>query len=218
MSTYALNAAIRSEIGKKAQALRSQRLIPGIVYGNNVKNQPVEVGCSEFEKVYAHAGGSNLVNLCIDNTDAVAVLIHDVQRGVRINEILHVDFYQVDMSKKLNTRIPLKFIGESKAVKGLGGILIKSATHLDVTCLPQDLVSEIVVDISKLDAFDTSIKIGDIDIPAGIEVSANASDIVAIATAPLSEDEIKKSLEGKPEENIEAVKVEERGKKEQKEE
>lgn len=217
MSLYTLQAKTRKKLGRQASEVRAEGLIPAVVYGNKVENQILSVPRSEFEKVYAHAGASNLVDLVIEGASQVPVLIHDVQRDPRINKVVHVDFYQVNMAEKLNAHLPLKFIGESKAVKGLGGILIKNFSHIEVRCLPQDLVPEIAVDISCLQTFEDSIKIKDLPIPVGIEVIATPTAIVASVSAPLTEDELKKTLEGKPEANIEDVKVEEKGKKEDKE-
>ncbi len=218
MSLYTLQAKTRTKLGKQASQVRLERLIPAVVYGNKVENQVLTVSRSEFEKIYTNAGASNLVDLVIEGASQVPVLIHDVQRDPRLNEVIHVDFYQVNMAEKLTAHIPLKFIGESKAVKGLGGILIKNFAHIEVRCLPQDLVPEIIVDISALQTFEDNIKIKDLAVPASIEVMTTPGAIVATVTAPLTDDELKKSLEGKPEANVEDVKVEEKGKKEDKEE
>ena len=218
MSLYTLHATLRTHTGKHAAHIREQSLIPGVVYGNKVENKILSVRRSEFEKVYTGAGASNLLDLVIEDGSQVPVLIHDVQRDPRINEVVHIDFYQVNMAEKLNANLPLKFIGESKAVKGLGGILIKNFSHIEVHCLPQDLVPEIIVDISVLQTFEDTIKIKDLTVPSGIEVLVTPTAIVATVTAPLTDEELKKSLEGKPETNIEDVKVEEKGKKEEKEE
>lgn len=217
MSLYTLHAQNRTKTGKLVSEIREKQLIPGVVYGNKVLNQIVSVPRSEFEKVYAGAGASNLVDLVIEDATQVPVLIHDVQRDPRINNVVHVDFYQVNMAEKLNAHLPLKFVGESKAVKGLGGILVKNYSHIEVRCLPKDLIPEIVVDISILQSFEDIIKIKDLAVPSEIEILADTESIVATVTPPLSEEELKKSLEGKPEANIEDVKVEEKGKKEDKE-
>ncbi|MBI4272251.1 50S ribosomal protein L25 [Candidatus Uhrbacteria bacterium] len=218
MSLYSLQAKTRNKLGKHASQVRIERLIPAVVYGNKVENQVLTVSRSEFEKVYAGAGASNLVDLIVEGGSELPVLIHDVQRDPRINEVIHIDFYQVNMAEKLSAHLPLKFIGESKAVKGLGGILIKNFSHIEVRCLPKDLVPEIIVDIGVLHTFEDVIKIKDLAVPDRIEVLATPTAIVATVTAPLTDEELKKSLEGKPEANVEDVKVEEKGKKEEKEE
>ncbi len=217
MASHTLTAQTRAITGKYCRELINNRRIPSILYGKKVNNQNVSVARSEFEKVYASAGASSIVNLAIEDNTSVPVLIHDVARDPRSNSIIHIDFYQVNMMEKLTAHIPLKFAGESKAVKELGGILMKNIKNLEVKCLPKDLVSEIVVDIAMLETFNDSIKIKDLSIPSGIEVIANPESIVTAVSSPMSEEELKKSLEGKPAEDVEAVKVEEKGKKEDEE-
>ena len=217
MQNHTLNATLREQTGKNVATLREKRLIPAVLYGNKVQNQNLTVPRSEFEKTYKAAGASSLVSLVVGEQTPVMVLIQDVQRDPRVNEVQHIDFYQVNMAEKLTAQVQFKFIGESKAVKTLGGILLKNATQVEVRCLPKDLVHEIEVDISGLQTFDDVITIKDITIPAGIEILDDVSNIVVSVTPPVSEEELKRSLEGKPEENVEAVKVEEKGKKEEEE-
>ena len=93
------------------------------------------------------------------------------------------------MSKKLSTEIPLEFVGESKAVKELSALLNKSIDFVSVECLPQDLVNEIEVDISSLEAIGDSIQIKDLVLPPGIKVLNNPDDAVASVSEPQVEEE-----------------------------
>ncbi|MBI2483657.1 50S ribosomal protein L25 [Candidatus Uhrbacteria bacterium] len=215
MATYSLNAEKRTVTGKSVQALREQRFIPGILYGNGIEPLMLTVQKSEFDKVYREAGASQLVNVTIEGSEPIAVLIHDVQRDPRLNTAFHIDFYRVNLKEKLTAEIQLRLIGESKAVKALGGILVKGIDHVEVRCLPTDLVPEIAVDISVIKDFEHSIRIKDIIAPLGIDILNDENVIVVSVMAPLSEEELKISLEGKTDTDIESIKVEERGKKEE---
>jgi len=217
METFVLEAQERDVTGKKVSSLREKGLIPGVLYGHKVAGKMVSVSEIPFTKVFQKAGESTLVDLVVDGNPAVKVLIYDIQKDPLTDRFAHVDFYQVDMTEKLTTEIPLKFIGESRAVKELGGILVKSVQELKVRCLPGDLVHEIVVDISSLKTFDDVIKVSDIALPSGIATLEHASDVVVNVTPPLSEAELKK-LEEKPVEDVSAVaKVETKKKEEEKE-
>ncbi|MDP2630835.1 MAG: 50S ribosomal protein L25, partial [Candidatus Uhrbacteria bacterium] len=117
----------------------------------------------------------------------------DVQYSPTTNRISHVDFFRVTMTEKLTTTIALEFVGESKAVKEQAAVLVKNISELDVRCFPQDLVSEISVDLSLLKNLEDTITIHDIALPSGIEVlHHDADDIIAIATPPISEEELAK--------------------------
>ncbi len=202
--TLQLQAAPR-ETGKRQRSkLRTDDLIPAVVYGHGIANQNVAVPRATFEKVYQQAGESTLVDLVVDKAKGVAVLIQDVDRHPTSGLPLHVDFYQVRMDEKITNDVPLVFTGESKAMKELGGILVKNANTLKVKCLPKDLPSEITVDISALVDFEARIAVTDIAIPAGVEVLAKPDEIVAIVEPPRSEEELK-ALDEKVEENVESV-------------
>lgn len=214
METFVLEAQLRDITGKKVSALREKGLIPAVLYGHNVKGKMVSVPEIPFTKVFQKAGESSLIDLAIGSEPAVKVLVYDIQKDPLTEAFTHVDFYQVDMTEKLTTEIPLKFVGESRAMKELAGILVKSVNELNVRCLPGDLVHEIEVDISPLVTFDDAIKISDIILPPGIEALNNANDVIATVTAPISEADLK-ALEEKPVEDVTAVKVEEKKKKEE---
>jgi len=192
---FELKAVTRDPKTVKADEVRQSGMIPGEVYGHSQKNQHISMFRLEFEKLFNAAGESNLVSLLIDGVKSINVLIKDVQLNPVSNQAIHVDFYVVKMSEKLTTEIPLEFVGVAKAVKELGGFLVKSINSLHVSCLPKDLVSKIKVDISTLTDFDKVITIGDMEIPEGIEVSLDGSVAVCLVQEPRVEKEEKAAEE-----------------------
>jgi large subunit ribosomal protein L25 len=212
-----LNAQLRELTGKKVRTLRKQNLIPAVLYGKEIAPQNLVVEYLPFQKVYSESGESTLIDLKVQEKEPMKVLIHDVQIDPVTKKIIHVDFWKVRMTEKIEAEIVLKFVGEAEAVKGLGGILVKNLDSLKVKCLPQDLVHEIEVDISPLKTFDDVIHVKDLKIPPEIEVLVNPEEIVAVVTPPRSEEELKE-IETKPEERIEEIQVEEKRKKEEAEE
>lgn len=214
--TIVLDATTRTEMGKNADALRSQALVPAVLYGKNKENRYITVPAVPFSKVYAAAGESTLVDLRIDSNEPIKTVIYDLQYDPLSNKVAHVDFFQVNMADKLTTSVSFDFVGEARAVKELKGILVKNLTEIEIRCLPGDLISEITVDISKLVDFDASIKIKDIVLPASSEIMHHdPEDVVAVVSPPLTEEELKK-LEGEDAKmTVADIKVEEKGKKEE---
>jgi len=78
----------------------------------------------------------------IDDAKPINVLIHDFQLDALTDEFIHVDFYLVDMNAIVETEIPLVFVGESQAVKSLGGTLVKNQDTVTVKALPANLPHE----------------------------------------------------------------------------
>ncbi|HBA36909.1 TPA: 50S ribosomal protein L25 [Candidatus Falkowbacteria bacterium] len=166
----------------------SKDFISAILYGKGLESKMLKVNKIEFDKVFKEAGESNLIDL---NTGdgIIKVLVKDIQRDVLKNFVTHIDFYQVNMKEKITTEIPLHFVGESKAVKELGGALIKDISALEVECLPGDLVDHIDVDISVLNTFDDAIRINDINLPAGLTLLLHTNEMVAAVKEPKVEAE-----------------------------
>lgn len=205
-----LTATPRSISKKERASLRQADMIPAVIYGHGITNENVAVPRPLFEKAYQAAGESTLIALDVAGKKPIQVLIQDVDRHPTSGAILHVDFYQVRMDEEITNDVPLAYVGESAAVKALGGILVKNHSTLKVKCLPADLPHEIAIDISTLVDFESRITVADIPVPPKVEVLAKPEDIVAVVEPPRSEEELK-ALDEKVEENVEAVeKVEEK--------
>jgi large subunit ribosomal protein L25 len=214
METISLQAKMRTATGKMVADLRAQGEVPGVLYGNGIESQSISMPYNVFEKVYRKAGESSLIDLAIDGKGTVKTLIYDITVDPLTSRFTHVDFFQVKMTEKLTTNIPLIFAGEAKAVKELGGIFVKNMDEVEVRCLPGDLVHEIAVDLAKLATFEDAITLKDLVVSKGIEILGDLETIVATVTSPISEAELK-ALDQAPIENVDQVAiVDEKGKKE----
>lgn len=195
MESIKLNASKREVSGKQVKQLRAKGTVPAVVYGHGIASRSIEVNAREFEKVFKTAGESTLIDLTVDG-EAVKVLVQEVQYDPTKGSFVHVDFRQVNMKEKMEVEIPLKFVGEAPAVKALGATLVRALDAVTVMCLPQDLVHEIEVSLTGLENVDDAITVGDLKVPAGIEVMNDAGQIVAVINAAMTEDEMK-ALEAK---------------------
>lgn len=175
---------------EKAKKVRDSGFIPGVIYGGKAESLSIKVKDLDFNRVFAMAGESHLIDLIVDGASTTKVIVKDVQKNYLSGRISHVDFYQVDMKKKISTAIPLHFIGESKAVKELGGTLVKNIDELEIECLPESLVDYIEVNLSSLENFHDAIKMSDIKLPAGMELASEADEIVA-AVLEQAKEEVK---------------------------
>lgn len=156
--------------------------VPAVLYGPGVANQNLKVRKIDLEKAVAAGGESTLVDLEITGGQTVKVLLKDLQFNPIKGTVRHVDLYQVDMKKKITTEIPLHFVGESKAVKELGCLLVKNMDSVEVECLPTDLVSFIEVDISALKEMHDTISVGDLNLPKGMEALDDAENSIVTVT------------------------------------
>lgn len=178
MTKVQLEAPARAEANGQAKKIIASGFIPAVVYGAGQANVNIKVKRHDFDKAFKLAGEFNLIDLVVTGGREIKVIVKEVQKDGLTDKIIHVDFYQVDMAKKITTEIPLNFIGEAKAIKDLGGTLVKNMDAVEVRCLPGDLVSQIDVDISNLDNFDQFIRLHDLTMPAGVELAQETNEAV----------------------------------------
>lgn len=207
MQSMTLEASARTALGRRAQTVREQLLVPAVMYGHGVETRTISVPFQTFRKVYAQAGTSSLVDVVVDGASPVKAIIKDVQVDPITMNPIHVDFHQVNMTETMTAHVPLVFSGDPLAVKALGGTLVKSLDHVEVECLPADLPHEIVVDISQLNTFDDKITVGSLKLPNGVKVTDDTHAMIAFVEAPLTEEELKK-LEESQVGDVTAVKSE----------
>lgn len=171
-----------------SKVLRREDTVPCVLYGNESENMQLQCEYSELFRVYAKAGESTIVDLDADGKK-IPVLFHEVQFEPVSDKITHVDFYAVNMKKEIEARVPLNLIGESEAVKGLGGVMVTVMDHLTVKCLPTDLPSSIDVQIERLADFGDAILVSDVVVPSGVEIVEEDDAMIATVQEPRKEAE-----------------------------
>lgn len=174
----ALNRAIPT---KSLNHLRSQGFVPAELYGSGKSNQHLFFNKLELEKVYHQAGSSNLIDLSVENSPAVKVMLQDVQFDPLTGALDHVDLFQIEMDKEMFVHLPLLLVGESKAIKEQGGTLMTPLQEVEISCLPKDLIPHIEVDLARLNNIGDTIRVKDLLVPSTIKIITGADEVVASA-------------------------------------
>ncbi|MCK5466156.1 50S ribosomal protein L25 [Candidatus Parcubacteria bacterium] len=204
MEVLTISAQTRKLTGRKTNKLRKESCIPGIVYGPKSKDTPLKVNKKDFKDVFSKAGESTLIDLRIDDKEIGKVIINNYQVDPVSDDIIHFDLYQVRMDKKMTTKVSVKFIGESPAVKNENGILVKNHDTLEVKCLPKDLIHNIEIDLSVLEHIDNIIRVKDLKISDNIEIMADLEETIVNVAPPRTEKEMEE-LDEKVEASVEGV-------------
>jgi large subunit ribosomal protein L25 len=195
MQTVALQAAKRTpEFSPKA--LRRAGKVPGVVYGNT-ENTMFTVEENALRKAYIKAGESTLVELDIDGSK-IPVLFQSIDQDPVSDRPIHVDFYAVDMKKEVETDVQIRFEGEAPAIKEHGAILVTALHSVKVKCLPANLPHDLPIDLGKLIEFGATLTVADIDVPTGVTIVNDLTDVIAIAQEPREEEvvEVAAPVEG----------------------
>ena len=180
---FVIEAQSREIVGKKVSQLRRQGIVPVTVYGP--KSQPVnlQVSYRPLQLALLKAGGTNLIEINV-NGKATPVLAREVQRDILRNDIMHVDFFAVDMTAKIRIDVPLHFIGDSAAVVTKKGILVTGPTTITIETLPSHLLNQIEIDISGLNEVGDSIHVRDLKLGEEIVVINDPEEMIARISQP----------------------------------
>ncbi len=208
MSTLEIKASTRTTKGNgPARSMRRQGRIPAILYGRDTEPLMLSVDKKELETTIKQgAVGRSLYSLVIDDgKQTKAAMVKELQTHPVSDEILHVDFYAVDMQRKVRVNVPVVTTGKSKGVE-LGGMLQIIRREVEVLCLPDRIPESLVVDITDLDLGD-SLHVKDIPLGEDIEIPADVNFTVLTILSPKVE---AAAEEEEAEEGEEAAEAEEK--------
>ena len=155
-----------------ARRLRADDRIPGVVYGHGMDPVSVSVGRRDLRVALSGAAGLNtILDLTVDG-EVYPTLVKDIQRHPVKRNVQHVDFIQVNLNEEVTVSIPVRLEGEAKAVEAEGGLVDLTMNELEVVTTPRNIPDEVVVDITEMD-MDSTIRVADITLPAGVIASAD---------------------------------------------
>ena len=187
MAENVLGAEPREGTGKGVnRKLRAAGRIPAVVYGKKRDPRALSLDPAALEKLLrgSGAGLNTLIDLSVEGrTDTV--LVKELQRHPVKGAFLHVDFYQVDLTRKITVSVPIHFVGKAHGVE-FGGILDHPLREIEVECLPRAIPEFVEVDVSALE-IGQSIHVSELRLPEGVEVKTDGSLPVASVVLPAAE-------------------------------
>ena len=189
-----LVASIRKNRGKSANhKLRQVGKIPATLYGQrgNFLLEMVEESTRHIlEKM---SGMHEMIPITVTDPSnqenwTASVLLREVQKHPYKHKLIHLDFWELPETKPQVVRVPLDVTGESPGVKS-GGVLQMVVREIPISCLPADIPSNLVVDVSNLEIGD-SIKIQEVELPEKVSLSSdeNYAIISIVGRAPEEEE------------------------------
>ena len=191
MEQIDLKAQVRTTTGKgPARALRRDGRIPAVLYGQKTDSIMLSIDFKEFELIVKKVNiGSVLLNLQIQNgkTTTRPAMIKELQTNPVTGAFLHVDFYEIDMQRKITVSVPVVTRGKCAGVEE-GGLLQIVRRELELLCLPTAIPEAIEVDITDLTIGD-SVHVQEIALPGDVELTEETDFTVITVLAPKVEEE-----------------------------
>jgi large subunit ribosomal protein L25 len=177
----------RAELGRgEVRRMRKSGEVPGVVYGES-GNFPLSFATKELRlALHQMAGSAALVSLNISGEDGIRpAILAESQRHPLTGEILHVDFHEISMKRKMTAHVPVRLEGmdECVGIREESGVFEFHTHEITVRCLPQNLPSEYVVNVTDLHV-KHAIHIKDLQPVDGVEFM-DAPDLVIAACSEM---------------------------------
>jgi len=195
MKSVSLNGIARVNLGKKySKEMRKNGQIPCVIYGGS-QESPIHI-CINFNELRKVIYTPNIYKLNISvDSKSYETIIRDIQFHPVNDEIIHVDFLQLEVGKLVSLEIPVKLTGNSIGVLN-GGKLNLVMRKLTIKAIPDNIPDNIELDIAKL-KIGQSIRINDLNLEHIEFAHPSTLVIVAIKTArAVVEEEEEEAAEG----------------------
>ena len=199
MEQILLDAEMRSETGKAVKSLRRKGYVPAVVYGHHTAPMNLQVAERPLHLALRAAGTNHLITLNLpDQSAPKMVLVRELQRDSLNHSMRHVDFYEVIMTEKIKSDLPIVLFGESKLVKSGNGLLLQGLDSIEIECLPGDLPPEIQIDLSTLTTVGQSISVRDLKVGEAIQILTDLDEVVVKVLPPTAEEVEVAPVTGEP--------------------
>src|SRR5215216_431156 len=197
-----LKVSQRDRFGSRAtRRLRREGLVPGVVYGQGGEARAFQVQARELRNVLQE--GATLLDLELDGSRSVPVVIKEQQHHPVRGEVTHLDCLEVRLDEEIQAEVAIELEGADNA-PGVreGGVLEHVTREITVEALPTAIPEQITVDVSEMEINDT-INLASVAIPSDIKLMADDPEEITIAT--LSPPRVEEEPEPEVEEEAELV-------------
>ena len=176
----------REILGKEVKKLRRKKLIPGVIYGNDYKNQNIQLDEDLFLKILPKCGFNKPLSLELEGKK-IKVFIKTLSKENN-GKIQHIDFFHLQAHHKMKVDIPIKLVGENILVER-GGVLVTGLSQITIECLPEEIPSGIEVNLDKVQSFSEQVTVGDIEFSENIRVLSPAGSMIFLISEIKAEEE-----------------------------
>jgi large subunit ribosomal protein L25 len=122
-------------------------------------------------------------------------MIVDWQSDPVRETMLHVDLKRIDLSKRIQVKVPVRITGEPQGVKLQGGLLEAITREVEIECLPNEIPEYFTVDVTPL-MIGQNLRASDIALSGSTKLVSAPDQVVAHVVAMKAEEEPAAAAEG----------------------
>jgi large subunit ribosomal protein L25 len=193
-----LKAQPRTDFGsRESRRLRREGLVPGVVYGSGSEARAFQVGERDVRNVLVHGGA--LIDVEIEGSKAVPVVIKEEQRHPVRGNLIHLDLQEVNLNVEIQADVTIELVGTEDAPGIKEGGVLEHVTHeITITALPTAIPESIIADVSGMVIGDT-LQLSSLQAPEGVEFhlgeDQDADEITIANLSPPRVEEAEPDLE-----------------------
>ncbi len=178
MLQVTMPTALRTVFGKGAmRRLRMAGMTPAVLYSGGKEPLPLQFEATELFKELLFIHGRNAVitlTIADDSQKDRQVLVQEIQKDPVSDQVLHVDFLEINIEQSLDFVVPVEFVGVARGVD-MGGELQVFKTEVHLRGCPLDIPDIIEADISELDRGEAGLTFGDLVLPDNVTMLDDAA-------------------------------------------
>lgn len=182
MNTLKVN---NRDLSTNVTKMRSNGVVPGVLYGPNIEHQLIEMSRGELLKSLEQSGEVYEVK---SRGRKCFVKFNEIQRNPVKDDVLHFSLVELPKGIESDIEVPVTFMGDCEGVKK-GGVLITMKDNLTVTSSPSKMPESIEIDVSQLMVGD-NITIGDVEKNQDVTIVGDSDEVIVMCQAVNLDEEI----------------------------
>jgi large subunit ribosomal protein L25 len=175
-----------------AKRLRQNDFIPGVIYGKGISPENISVSKKEIEKALKKLGENAILDLTL-NDKSFHAMVKDVHHDYSRDKLLHIDFYQINMTQKLQISVPIRLLN-SDHIQALGA-LVHQLNEIEIECTADNIPKSIDLDVAELQV-GHGISVAELIVDDTITILSNAEDTIVSLSPHRAEEEDAEATEG----------------------
>jgi large subunit ribosomal protein L25 len=178
-------ASPRTLLGKNVARMRKDGMLPANVFGRGLDSAAIQLTTKDARELLKIHGLNTLVNLHVEGEPAPRpVVVRHVQRHAVSHDLQHVDFYQVDLERRIEAHLSVVVIGTAPAVQTYQGVLLHGADTVVVSALPAFMPPHLEVSVDGITELDGQVTAADLTLPAGVTLLSPPDVMLARVSRP----------------------------------
>lgn len=185
MKETKLTAKLREAKGGAASGrLRRTGWFPAVVYGEGRPGLDIQLNEHDFVMMLrSHRSENMILDLAVEGLEKTyKVMLKAMQHHPITGRVIHVDFYEVSMTRAIQIEVPVKLVGVPNGVTNQGGMLEHVMRTMALECLPGDVIEELELDVTALNIGDT-LRVRDVPVDTSKFKLLDDLDQVIVAVA-----------------------------------